>query len=156
MKNDFIRQYDHSWKVFVKIVETFDQDAWMHTGRKGYTPARLSYHILKSNQYYIGDPSTFALPSGKAFSDPWQEAADENLPTQQDIAAFIHDQQEKTEAWIQAADLSAKNDDYPWAGDMKFGVVVFLLRHSLYHIGELSSLLNESKHGEVEDIYFNI
>jgi hypothetical protein len=50
-------------------------------------------------------------------------------------------------------DYSAKNTAFPWAGETRLGVVIFLLRHSLYHLGELSSLLNESKHGDAEDHY---
>jgi hypothetical protein len=50
-------------------------------------------------------------------------------------------------------DLHSENRAFEWAGETKLGVVLFLLRHSLYHIGELSSLLNESKNGDVEDHY---
>ena len=52
-------------------------------------------------------------------------------------------------------DYGAENKPFEWAGETKLGVVIFLLRHSLYHIGELSSLLNESKNGAVEDHYVN-
>jgi hypothetical protein len=48
-------------------------------------------------------------------------------------------------------DFGAENRSFDWAGETKLGVVIFLLRHNLYHIGELSSLLNESRNGEAED-----
>ena len=50
-------------------------------------------------------------------------------------------------------DYSSKNAAFPWAGETRLGIVIFLLRHSLYHPGELSSLLNESRNGDVEDNY---
>ena len=45
------------------------------------------------------------------------------------------------------------NETFPWAGKTKLGVVIFLLRHTTYHLGELSSLLNESRDGNAEDNY---
>jgi hypothetical protein len=45
------------------------------------------------------------------------------------------------------------NEAFPWAGKIKLGLVLFLMRHSLYHLGELSCLLNESRNGDVEDNY---
>jgi len=48
-------------------------------------------------------------------------------------------------------DYDAENLSFDWAGRTKLGVVIFLLRHNLYHIGELGSLLNESRNGEAED-----
>jgi uncharacterized damage-inducible protein DinB len=47
----------------------------------------------------------------------------------------------------------ATNETFPWAGKTKTGLVLFLMRHSVYHLGELSSLLNESRMGNVEDNY---
>ena len=60
---------------------------------------------------------------------------------------------EKTERWLSDLAYGAENKSFPWAGETQLGVVIFLLRHSLFHIGELSSLLNESKNGVVEDHY---
>jgi hypothetical protein len=47
MKTEFIKQYEHTWRVFERIVKDFDNDAWLHTGRGAITPARLAFHILK-------------------------------------------------------------------------------------------------------------
>jgi len=58
---------------------------------------------------------------------------------------------EKTEKWLSDLEYGAENKSFPWAGETKLGVVIFLLRHMIFHIGELSSLLNESKTGIVED-----
>jgi hypothetical protein len=76
-----------------------------------------------------------------------------DLPSQEDILACIDELKEKTEQWLSVMDFDAENKAFPWAGKSKLGVVLFLLRHSLYHIGELSSLLNESRNGAVEDNY---
>ena len=153
MKKEFIEHYAHTWRVFERLVKDFDDDAWLITGRDAIRPARLSFHILKATKYYLQDSSKTDFPSGKSFEQNNAEASNDDLPSKEDILASILLFGTKTEKWIQQLDLDAENKDFDWAGDKKAGVVLFLLRHSLYHLGELSSLLNESKNGTVDDHY---
>jgi hypothetical protein len=153
MKTEFIKQYAHTWKVFERLVNDFDNNAWLHTGRGTITPVRLAFHILKAVKYYLEDSSTILFASGKSFDSNCETAQEEELPSQNDILACINELKVKTEAWLSEIDFSSENRSFPWAGETKLGVVIFLLRHSLYHLGELSSLLNESRNGDVEDHY---
>ncbi len=151
--NEFIHQYAHTWRVFERLVQDFDADAWLQTGRGAITPARLAFHILQSVKYYLEDSSTITFTSGKSFDGHWATVEKDSLPSQSDILACILEMQARTKKWLLAMDFGAENSSFEWAGETKLGVVIFLLRHSLYHIGELASLLNESKNGDVEDHY---
>lgn len=153
MKNEWIQQYGHTWRLFKGLVNDFEKDAWLHTGRKNMKPVRLAHHILKATQYYLEDSSVIYFESGKAFNIDSATAKEEDLPSQEDIATCISVFQEKTEKWLSEMDFSSKNQAFPWASETKMGVVIFLLKHSIYHLGELSSLLNESKNGDAEDNY---
>jgi hypothetical protein len=153
MKNEFIDQYGHAWRVFEHIVKGFDNDAWKHIGRKNYTPARISFHILHSIKYYLEDTNAIQFASGKSFEANWETAKEEDLPSQNDILICIKEIQARTELWLSEMDFTQENTSFEWAGDTKLGVVIFSLRHYLYHLGELSCLLNESRNGDVEDIY---
>jgi uncharacterized damage-inducible protein DinB len=151
--NEFIKQYAHTWRVFEAIVNDFDETSRLETGRGAITPVRLALHILQSTKYYLEDKSTIVFDSGKPFDVSWENATENELPSQTDIVTCIHEMQDKTEEWLSEMDFGAENKSFPWAGETKLGVVIFVLRHSLYHIGELSSLLNESRNGVVEDHY---
>ena len=153
MKTDFINQYAHTWRVFERLVSDFDADAWLHTGRKATTPARLSFHILKATKYYLEDASTLFFESGKPFEMNCETAPEAELPSQKDILACIQEIRLRTEKWLSEMDFGAENKAFSWAGATKMGVALFSLRHNLYHLGELSSLLNESKNGNAEDNY---
>jgi len=153
MKTEFIKQYGHTWRVFERLVKDFDQASWIHTGRGAITPARLAFHILKAVKYYIDDPSEMVFESGKSFESNWETVKEENLPSQNDILICVCELKAKTENWLLDMDFDCENKSFPWVGRTRLGVILFLLRHSLYHLGELSSLLNESKNGNVEDHY---
>lgn len=151
--NEFIQQYGHTWRVYERIVNDFDAEAWLQTGRGVITPARLALHILLGTQYYLEDKTAFQFPSGKPFEIDWATIETDNLPSQNDILEFAREMMEKTEKWLLDLEYGAENKLFPWAGETQLGVAIFLLRHSQFHIGELSSLLNESKDGVVEDHY---
>ena len=153
MKTEFIQQYEHTWRVFERLVKEFDPEAWMHTGRGAITPVRLSVHILQAAKGYMQDPTPILFASGKSFDCDWVTVKEEDLPSQEDVLACIDEMKGKTRQWLAEMDFDCENKAFAWAGKTKLGVVLFLLRHSLFHIGELSSLLNESRNGDVEDHY---
>ena len=153
METEFVEQYGHTWRVFKRIVKDFGRDAWIHTGRGAATPVRIALHILQGVKYYIEDSATTIFESGKSFECNSETAKEEELPSQNDILTCIDGLKVKTENWLSEMDFSAENKSFEWAGETKLGVVIFLLRHSLYHLGEISSLLNESKDGNAEDNY---
>jgi hypothetical protein len=153
MQNEFVSQYSHTWRVFTRLVNDFDDEAWIHVGRDATIPVRLSFHILKATKYYIEDSEEIRFASGKAFDINCATAKEDQLPSRNDIIAAIDYFSTKTENWLAEIDYLSTNEAFPWAGQTKLGLALFLLRHSLYHLGELSSLLNESRDGNVEDHY---
>jgi len=153
MNNELITQYAQIWRVFDRLVNDFDAAAWLSTGRKAITPARLSWHILQSARYYLQDRDAVTFPSGKPFDGKWDTAAEADLPSKDDIRRCAKDYRRKTEAWLAQMDLSAPNTAFPWAGESQLGVAIFVLKHMTYHMGELSSLLNEAQGGNSADNY---
>jgi len=80
----------------------------------------------------------------------------DDLPSQNDVLAWIHEITNKTERWLANINYSAENVSFSWAEKTKPGVVIFLLRHTVFHIGELSSLLNVSITCIVEDHWVKV
>ena len=54
-----------------------------------------------------------------------------------DIVTCIHEVMMKTEKWLSNKDYSAKIESFPWAGEKKLGVVIFLLRYIIFHIDKV-------------------
>jgi hypothetical protein len=153
MLNDLLRQYAHTWRVLARLANDFDPSAWLHSGHGAMSPARLSWHILQSQFAYMQNPAPVAFASGRAMQGEWSTTPESDLPTQADVLQALEVLQTATRDWLAARDLGAENPAFPWAGSTHFGVALFTLRHSQYHLGELSALLNESKGGVVEDHY---
>ncbi len=155
MNDELIKKYGKTWRVFSKIVKDFDDYSWLHTGRGHHIPARLALHILQSTAYYLQDSNLKPLNSGKPFTINCWDMAESDIPCQEDIVDYIHVLEGKTENWLKIRDLGAENHAFEWTGKTNLGVILFSFQHCLFHLGELSSLLNESKDGSVEDHYVN-
>ena len=84
MKNKFISQYNHTWRVFAGIVTDFDEDSWFYQGTGSLKPARISLHLLQAVKFYIKDASTIIFPSGKKFDVKMKLIKDEEIPSQSD------------------------------------------------------------------------
>lgn len=153
MNLDLISQYNHFWRVFERLVAEFDDHTWIHTGRKATIPVKLSFHILKATKYYLEDNSEITFASGKSFEANPETTDIPDLPSRDDVIQCINGFRQKTGDWLSCMDISSGNEAFDWAGKTRLGVVIFLLKHNTYHLGELSSLLNESKNGEVGDNY---
>jgi hypothetical protein len=151
MKTELVNQYAHTWRIFEGIIKDFDEKAWIHVGCGTNTPARKAFHLLIGVKYYIEDSDTILFASGKPLESDWETVEAKDLPSQNDILTCLEELKAKTEDWLSKIDFESENKTFPWAGKTKLGVVLFLLRHNLYHIGELSSLLNESKNGIAKD-----
>lgn len=151
MKETILGQYNHAWKMFYLMVADFDKDSWTSTGCAYIIPARIAYHIIGGVNYYIENESTEHLPSGKKNDWNWENALVQDLPTQADIRELIHIYKSKTDTWIKNIDCEGYNAKFGWTGSDKLSVVLFLLRHMEYHIGELNLLLHISKGGVAND-----
>jgi hypothetical protein len=151
VKTEMIKQYAHTWRTFAGIVKDFDDDAWLHTGKGIVIPVRIAFHILKATTYYLEDESTVLLAAGQPFDGNWEAVKEGDWPSQSDIVAGIDALQVNTEKWLSEMDFDAENKTFGWAGVTKLGVALFLLSHTLYHVGGLNALLEESKNGKAED-----
>ena len=153
MNYEFIDQFNHTWNILEGLTRDFDDEAWINLGHGYIVPVRLAYHILHSTRYYIEDPSAISFPSGKALDGDWLSMNIDALPSRSDVIHTLEVFRAKTEKWLTDLDLYGKNTSFSWAGKTKMGVVIFLMRHTLYHLGELNALLYESKNGNAEDNY---
>ncbi|MDF1515166.1 MAG: hypothetical protein P1S60_15255 [Anaerolineae bacterium] len=151
MKSDFIEQFNHTWNLMQGLCQDFDEAAWF-TIEHGYiNPSRLAYHVLLSTLYYIEDTTEMVFASGRPLAGDWLTMERHLLPSKPDIDQIIPTFRTKTTQWLAEMDINAPNPTFPWAGQTRLGVVFFLQRHTLYHLGELNALLQESTNGHAKD-----
>jgi uncharacterized damage-inducible protein DinB len=151
MRKELEKHFQHFWRTFRRIVEDFQETSWIDKGYSLTTPARLAFHIIQSSKYYMSDKQPIVYKSGKSVDTKSKDLQREELPSKEDILYIVDSMVETTGRWLNAIDLDGENIDYPWTGDSMGSVVLFLIRHSQHHLGEMNALLNEQEAGKADD-----
>jgi hypothetical protein len=154
MKANIAKQFEQFFRMFERVVEDYDDRSWNQSGHGITVPTNLSFHILQSIKYYSYNTAGFARVGCEELSHDYK-AMERMVVAQADILANIRSLKPQLLAWIDSIDLDAENPDFKWTGCDMESVVIFIIRHSYFHLGELNALLNEQKNGEAEDHFAN-
>jgi hypothetical protein len=118
-------------------VSAFPEDEW-RTGASMYQrPAGLAYHTLETIEFYASGLAAGVFRFGSRFGVDWEAAADEDLPDQPQMLAYLSEMEAMLDEWLAAEDLAAPEETYPWTGAIRLGRVCYLLRHTQHHVAEL-------------------
>lgn len=149
VKKEHKLQFEQTWKIFEAVVSEFDDVTWKKAGSGYMIPAKLALHILLGVDYYIERKSEW----GNRYAEGWASLDEESVPTQADILQYLEEEAAAFNSWLAGLELDAENQTFPWAGPTRSGVLVFLLRHTMYHLGEMNALLHVARDGEIDDMW---
>ncbi|QQO10187.1 DinB family protein [Breznakiella homolactica] len=149
MKELALKQFEQFYRMFTCMVNDYDDEAWYTMGHKKTTAYILAFHIIDSTKFYLRDDSAFELENGETIT------VEGPVPAQKisraDILKNITLQKAAMEKWIHEIDFKAPQTEFPWTGPDMESVVIFIIRHNTFHLGEFNALLNEYKKGDAKD-----
>ena len=133
-------QYDHSWKMLADGLDKCPESQWK-TGVDDpfFVPARLAFHVIQTVDFYTG--STAAEFDWKAFGFDWEESSTEELPDKDEVSAYLDKIKTKVGEFLDSIPeqtfLGSDEAFAPYFGS-PFDRMMYALRHSHHHIGQLS------------------
>jgi uncharacterized damage-inducible protein DinB len=137
-------QYMRALAMFRNGVKACPAEEW----RKGDTPcqrpAGLALHLVESIEFYSA-LKTGEGPSGR-FDVDWEEKDASKLPSQDEILSYLDEVEEKLAGFLAAADLTAPEELFRWAGSTMLSRAVYSLRHAQHHLAEMSHELHGRGH----------
>lgn len=151
MNKALTEHFRHQWRILESLVDEFDDEAWSRRGRGLTTPPLTAYHLFTSVLYYSGADIPFRKDDGSTMRGSRRDVEPASAPSRREIRANIAAFADAGEAWLSELDLDAANTDFEYAGPTMGDLALFVLRHSEYHLGEISALLNEEMEGESSD-----
>jgi hypothetical protein len=154
MIENSVRLFEQFYRMMRDIVGEFTDESWFASGHKLTRPPLLAYHILKSTKYYNADSGEFIRDDGTALAADYQ-ATDADRITRSEILANISRHEASLQLWIRGTELASGNEKYPWTGVDMESVLLFIIRHNYFHLGEMSALLNETLAGDASDNFAN-
>jgi hypothetical protein len=154
MIENSVRLFEQVFRMMRDIVSEFTDESWFASGHKLTRPPLLAYHILKSTKYYTADPGEFIRRDGTALAADYQATESDRI-TRSEILANLERHEASLQSWTRGTELGASNEKYPWTGKDMESVLLFIMRHGYFHLGEMSALLNETLAGDASDNFAN-
>ena len=134
-------QYERAWQMATEIIPAFSAGQWKAGARPALVPARWAHHLVETVDFYRR-PSPEGFPWGSRFGVDW-EGPPESQPDQEQLLTYMADVRAALRDWLSTAteaDLAGPNA-FPWTGRTVADRLLYALRHTMYHLGELSMLL---------------
>ena len=141
--NDLLEQFQRTFRMLYEEIDRFDDKQWL-TGIDDFlVPVKIAMHIVDCLDYYFSGKTGDEYPWGYRFGGGWWELPAEKLPSKSAILAYAWEiearliNQFKT---LEDADLLEPSPVEDGAAGTVLGRLVYALRHTVHHQGELSAL----------------
>ncbi len=140
-------QFDASWKMLHQAIECVPDEFW-HKGISNWYFSLVAFHIVETAKFYSGNDPDAMKWGGHAGID-WKQVKDiekEALPklNKDLVISYLHEMETHIASTLSSMSATAFNskDGFHWFSSI-LEKWLYLLRHNMFHIGELYRALRE-------------
>ena len=142
-----VSQYKSVWKMLQNAITNVSDEAW-HDGVGKWYFSQTAYHIIETAEFYLSsDPDV--MQWGARAGVVWDDVEDiqkELLPklTKELVNSYLQEIEQKWADTLKSASDSKllETDGFHWFSSI-LDKLIYLLRHTNYHVGELNRALRE-------------
>ncbi len=143
IRDGLLEQFNRSFKMLYAVFDNIPTDKWASGITSAFVPAAIAYHTIESLDFYFCGKPGDEFRWGYRFRGPWWETAKEDLPTKKEIIAYLQEVEGRIKEF-----LTEKTDNelleafklYDGSGKTLLGHLVYALRHTMHHQGQLTAL----------------
>lgn len=143
-------QLDRALKMLRDAIDQCPDDLWRAGEADELAPARWALHSVETLDYYMGDYSG-KFRFGHRFGVDW-EAPRATLPGRSDVLTYLEELASTVVTKLRAAsdERLMAPPRYPWTGQTTVGQIVYAIRHTHHHIGQIDMILRQSGKGQIQ------
>ncbi len=141
---DMLGQYQHTFRILYEEIGRFDERQWL-TGLPDpdqfQVPVKLAMHIFDCLDFYFSDGNNYSW--GHQFGGGWWELPYDRLPASNVVVDYAQTIEVRILAYLASLsdeDLSKPAGPTGTPGQSILGLLVYALRHTEHHHGELAAL----------------
>jgi hypothetical protein len=137
-------QFERQFKTLDTLYDRVNDGAWTYADPRIKGVWQWMAHLLETVEFYLGTRDGDSFPWGHRFGVDWEDAQADAIPDQQAMRAY----QEEVQALVaqalgsrRDADLLAPESLHPWTGQTHLGKLLYVMRHTQQHIGDINRVL---------------
>ncbi len=141
--DEFMDQFDRQFRTLDGVYERASDSAWAHADQRLKGVWQWMAHVLETAEFYLGDKSE-GFPWGRRFGLNWEAAQAEPVPDKEAMRAYQKDVEQLLHQVLGGktdGDLTASETVHPWTGKTYLGKLLYLMRHTQQHIGDINRVL---------------
>jgi len=122
--------------MYQDAVNNIPNEHWRTGDIEHLIPARIVYHVLDCADFY-SNPTPKGYVWGHRFNFDWGKASPKQLPTKDQIRAYLEEMITKVDRWLQGftdEDFLSPEKAFAWTGKTIMGRALYLLVHCRQHI----------------------
>jgi hypothetical protein len=140
---EFVNQFDRQFRTLDGVYDRASDGAWAFTDQRLKGVWQWMSHVLETIEFYLADKSE-GFPWGHRFHLDWENAQAESVPNQEAMRAYQKDVEQLVHRVLGGKadqDLATAETIHPWTGKTYLGKLLYLMRHTQQHIGDINRVL---------------
>jgi len=142
IRDGLVDQFDRSLAMLRHVINNIPEEKWL-VGFSGlFAPAMIAYHTVESLDFYFSGKTEEEFQWGYRFRGPWWETKPEDWPSKQEVIAYLEEVAQTITLFfdgITEDELVKAFDLYDWSGTTVLVHVIYALRHTMHHQGQLAA-----------------
>jgi uncharacterized damage-inducible protein DinB len=136
--------FERQFRTLDTVYDRANDEAWAYADQRLKGIWQWMAHLLETIEYYLGRYDADGFPWGHRFHVDWEDSQARPIPApeamrayQEDVRAFVA----QVLAGMSDADLLTPESTHPWTGGAYLGKLLYVMRHTQQHIGDINRVL---------------
>jgi hypothetical protein len=141
--DEFVDHVQRQFRTLDGLYERANDEAWTYPDQRVKGAWQWMAHVLETVEFYLGDKNE-GFCWGHRFGLDWENDRASPVPSKEDVRAYQDDVERMARhllAGLTDEDLLRPETIHPWTGKTLQGKLLYLIRHTQQHIGDLNRVL---------------
>ena len=138
-----VDQFERLWMMLREAVNNCPDEEWKRdAGHWFLIPSRLAYHTIETVDSYSRDSPEKMDWAGR-FGADWETKEAEKLPDREAILDYLEEIRGSLKGKLHTMSDAAllAGHAFPWTGATVLERMIYALRHSMFHLGQIQAEL---------------
>ena len=142
--DEFSNHFGRQFETLDGVYERASESAWTYQDARVKGVWQWLLQILETVEFYLSEKPADQFSWGHRFGVDWENDQAERIPSKDEMRAYQKDVEQLVRQALDDKsdqDMTAPETVAPWTGKTYLGKLLYLMRHTQQHIGDINRVL---------------